>query len=118
MGIKIYTIFTLLMVALLVGNSSAIVNNRVTRVFDMNGPNTKQVTSIEIANDGDEEISQYILLVHNQHLKSLIHIQAKIKDDTFEVDRHIDGDVSNPYLQQINRFLSWNSMVLIRYFDR
>lgn len=103
MGLKIYAVFTLLIIALFASNSAAIVNNRVTRVFDMNGPNTKQVTSIEFTNDGEEEISQYILLVLTHHLKDLVHIEAKVRDDILEAIRYPDGDVRIFILSKFSR---------------
>jgi len=85
-------IFAIVMLALL-SSTMAIKNNKVTRVFDMNGPNVKQVTSIEFVNDGEQDLESYILLVASQFENDLIQIEAKIKEDSVEVVRQENMDL-------------------------
>lgn len=72
-------------------------NTKVTRVLSMNGPNIKQVTSIEIKNDSKEPVSEYILLVPNDHLDNIVNLDVSTKEKKLEVTRHTGSEVPTQY---------------------
>lgn len=97
--IKVITLLTLLM------SAYALVNQKVTRVIDMNGPNVKQVTSIEFSGEAApgesksvELISHYIALVHRDVVDSMIFIRAKAGEAILDVTRsESDDPAGNQY---------------------
>ena len=90
--------FTILLISTLFFISArGIINNRITRAFDMDGPNSKQVTLIEFTNDSNEDIETYTLLVNSNHFNNLVYIEAKMNDEKLEVKRSIVDDVLSPH---------------------
>lgn len=93
-----FSVITLLLV--LIATANAITNNRVTRIVDMNGPNIKQVTSIEFTNDSDQDIDSYILLPVNGQADNLAYIEAKHNNKVLDItynEAQKGGSISQDY---------------------
>ena len=86
------TITMLLFAFILLSSVKGITNNAITRILDLEGPNSKQVTSIEFVNDGEADIETYTLLIDSNQLKNLVYIQAKVNNEKLEVKRSKSDD--------------------------
>lgn len=96
--LRMQTLCLFIILFLSFSNVKAIVNDRVTRVFNMEGPNVKQVTSIEFVNDGKQDIDSYILLVPSQHIDNLVQIEAKAKGVALSTTKYESSEIPSTHV--------------------